>query len=270
MSSWWMLNPGPKRYLIPTIKKKIITLFNLLSRGEFLIILKAIYNYTVNIFNKIGLNEIFYLPYSILTYYNLINKKFNIDDNINFSSDLENKFFEKKLLNSKLYLEYGSGSSTLLADRNNIIYYSIESDKIFYKNLKEKLKSKNYFLKDFGIVSKGSRPILFTYRKFFIKKRAQKYAEDILCYFKKENLIPDLILIDGRYRVLCALFVYKFLNEKKCSSTIIIDDYKKRPYLHVLEDLFHIEKVGSFGVCGELKKSENVDEFIKIYLNDPR
>jgi len=269
MSSWWMANPGPKRLLIPTIKKKISTLSNLIAKGSYTSIIKAILHYITIFFDKIGFFEIPYLPYYILTYYNLINKKFIINSTIDFGS-IGNKFFENKLLNCKLYLEYGSGSSTLLADRQNVNYYSIESDKSFYRTLKKSLKSKNYFLKDFGIVKEGSGPVLFSYRKFFLRKKVKKYANDILQYLNEKNLIPDLILIDGRYRILCALYVYKFLREKNYSSTIIIDDYNARPYLHVVENFFDGQIIGRFGVFDKLKEFENINELIEIYSNDQR
>lgn len=268
--SWWMVSPGPKRLLIPTVEKKISTLSNLISKGNYASIIKIILWYIHVFFNKTGIVEILYVPFYILQRYNFIKKKFIIDNNIDFGPEA-NKFFENKLLNSKLYLEYGSGSSTLLADRNNINYYSVESDKLFYKTLKKSLKNGNYFLKDFGLLSPHSRPVLFTYTKFYYSKRAKKYAGDVLNYLNEKNLIPDLILIDGRYRILCALYVYKFLKEKNFSTTIIIDDYGYRPYLCVIDKLFDGKKIiGRQAVFDKLKECENINELIKIYSYDYR
>lgn len=264
-----MVNPGPKRHLIPTIKKKISTLSNLIANRNYAPIIKTIYGYIRGLIFKIGFEDILYLPYYILVYYNFINKKFTINNNINFGPE-SNKFFENKLLNCKLYLEWGSGSSTLLADRKNINYYSVESDKSFYKTLRKSLKNKNYFLKDFGIVGDNSRPVLFTYTKFYYRKKAKEYAGDILHHLNEKNLIPDLILIDGRYRNLCALYVYKFLKDKKCSSTIIIDDYVPRIYLHILGKLFDGQIIGKQAVFTKLKEFKNIDELIKIYSCDLR
>ena len=86
----------------------------------------------------------------------------------------------------------------------------------------------------------------------------------------EKNLIPDLILIDGRYRILCALYVYKFLRKRNCSSTVIIDDYTKRSYLHIVENFFGGQTIGRFGVFNKLKKCENIDELIDIYSYDTR
>ena len=268
--SWWMVNPGPKRLLIPTVKKKISTLSNLISKGNYAKIIETILHYITIFFAKIGIFEILYVPYYILQYYNFIKRKFIIDNNINFDPEA-NKFFEDKLLNCKLYLEYGSGSSTLLADRNNINYYSVESDKLFYKTLKKSLKNGNYFLKDFGLLGPSSRPVLFTYTKFYYSKRAKKYAGDVLNYLNEKNLIPDLILIDGRYRILCALYVYKFLKEKNFATTIIIDDYAYRPYMQAVNQFLDGKKmIGRQAVFDKLKECENINELIKIYSNDFR
>ena len=62
----------------------------------------------------------------------------------------------------------------------------------------------------------------------------------------------------------------EFLRDKKCSSTIIIDDYNVRPYLHVVENFFDGQIIGRFGVFNKLKKCENIDELIDIYSYDTR
>ena len=126
-------------------------------------------NYIIILFNKLGFREIFFLPHFLLIHFNFTKEKLTtitLDKNINFGPE-SNEFFTNKLLSSKIYLEYGSGSSTLLADRNNINYYSIESDKNFHKTLKKSLKNeKNYLLKDFGFVGYNSKPVFFLYTKY--------------------------------------------------------------------------------------------------------
>ena len=60
------------------------------------------------------------------------------------------------------------------------------------------------------------------------------------------------------------------MRDKKCSSTIIIDDYNVRPYLHIVENFFDGQIIGRFGVFNKLKKCENIDELIDIYSYDTR
>ena len=57
----------------------------------------------------------------------------------------------------------------------------------------------------------------------------KKYAE--LLWLNNE--IPDLVLIDGRFRVLCFLTTIKFAPE---GCKILFDDYNNRPFYHVVEE----------------------------------
>ena len=93
---------------------------------------------------------------------------------------------------------------------------------------------------------------------------AKKYVNDILTYFNENKIVPDLILIDGRYRVLCALHLYNFFKEKEVSFTIIIDDYTLRPDYFILENFFEIKKIGRFGVLEKLK-DQNPNKLIETY-----
>lgn len=209
------------------------------------------------------ISRLFKAIYHILRYHNLIKVDLEINENINFGSDEANNFFESKLSSCKVYLEYGSGSSTLLADKKNKNYFSVESDKSFYKKFKQFLRRK-YILKELGYVYFSSIPILFTLRKLFLIKKAKKYVNDILTYFNENKIVPDLILIDGRYRVLCALHLYNFFKEKEVSFTIIIDDYTLRPDYFILENFFEIKKIGRFGVLEKLK-DQNPNKLIETY-----
>ena len=68
-----------------------------------------------------------HLPHLIA--YNLIltATNFKISNDVDFGCDSTNDFFTKSLKKSNLYLEFGSGSSTLLADRLFKQFISIEA-----------------------------------------------------------------------------------------------------------------------------------------------
>ena len=74
----------------------------------------------------------------ILRYFSIINSNYKISSSINFGSKTSNDYFKRLLKTSKSYLEYGSGSSTLLAKKLNKKFISIETDKSFYSFLKDK------------------------------------------------------------------------------------------------------------------------------------
>jgi len=173
-------------------------------------------------------------------------KKINISEKVNFGSSKANKFFKKKLKNSNFFFEYGSGSSTIYADKNNKKYVSIETDKNFYKFLLTKLKKKKslrYF--SLGIVGEFSYPILCS------EQQIKNYIFSINKYFI--NKTTDLILVDGRFRIACCLNLINKAHFKK-KLTIILDDYQKRKEYHCLNKFFQIKKIGRLGVLKPKKK----------------
>lgn len=206
---------------------------------------------------------------------------FNVFKN-NFSKKItiKNKYFIQKLRYCKFYLEYGSGESTLLAVRFKKKFYSIESDKTYYNYLKNKIPKKSgkvYKLINFSPTYQFSVPIFFFIRKYFLKKKAKLYAQSPLDYLLKNKIIPELIFIDGRYRVLCCLMLYKYLKylPSICLSkiTILIDDYPMRNHYFILKKFFFIKNIENMALL-KIKKllisKKNFDKLIDKYCLDFR
>ncbi len=91
-----------------------------------------------NILNLIKKNikRILQIIYHILRYHNKIKINYKLKKTPNFDSRISNYFFKKKLKRSKFYFEYGSGSSTIFANKLLKEYISIESDRNFYLFMK--------------------------------------------------------------------------------------------------------------------------------------
>ena len=87
----------------------------------------------------------------------------------------------------------------------------------------------------------------FSYPLLKNKNKIKKYIQSIDKEFQNEKF-PDFILIDGRFRVACALNLLKFTQVKKNLCKIIIDDYRNRKEYHILEKFFFINKIGRFGI----------------------
>lgn len=194
--------------------------------------------------------------YSILRYHNILGNKYKISQDLSFGYQ-ENILFEKLLGQSNFYLEYGSGSSSILAARKKKDFLSIECDRGFYlfiRKFSKNIKFKNIGYTDYyGHPISAYEPIIFNLRKYFISNKAKKMCYEPLIYLNKNRIIPDLILIDGRYRVLCALYLYRFLiNKKNHNFNLIIDDYKYRYRYHILNKFFKIELVGRFGFSNKI------------------
>ena len=173
------------------------------------------------------INKIYNFIIYILRYLSIVKfSKYKVSDNINFGSKIANNFFIKSIKNSKSYFEYGSGNSTMYAKKLKKNFLSIETDKSFYNFMKKK-NIKNIIYCNIGPTKYYSYPILPI---FLIKPLVENYGNKIEIFYKKTKKIPDLILIDGRFRVFVTLAVIKFcsLNNKKLNTVIIIDDFKDR------------------------------------------
>ena len=86
---------------------------------------------------------------------------------------------------------------------------------------RKKVKIK-YF--DYGKIADWGTPKTYSKRKYFIN-----YCEWI---WKQKNK-PNLVLIDGRFRICCFL---NSLIKAKPETKIIFDDYIERPLYHVVEE----------------------------------
>ena len=104
-------------------------------------------------------------------YFGLKKRSFKIKKNINFGSEIANKFFLSKIKQINYYLEFGSGSSTILADSINKNYLSIELDKSFFNQIIKDIKNKEkIILINIGPTKYDSIPLI---PLFFLKKKNQ-------------------------------------------------------------------------------------------------
>ena len=124
---------------------------------------------------------------------------------------------------NNIYFEFGSGGSTNLASFYKIKAYSVESDVKWHKKLKDNGIVANYITIDLkvshtGYPGKGTNLIDW-------KKYIQAY---------KREYNANLILIDGRFRVACALDIFSKIKE---DTIIFIHDYDRKQY-HILEQFY--------------------------------
>ena len=211
-----------------------------------------------------------------LRHYSFFPLNYNISNKVNFGSEKANDFFESELRKSKTYLEYGSGSSTFLAQELNKKFFSIEADKNFYKFMNKKIKGDKIIFKSLGIVKDYSIPINLDYGRNLKqinnrqKIKIEDYLNGILKDLDEKKIIPDLILVDGRYRTLCGLHLYNFFKNKNVQFKIIFDDYIDRKHHHILENFFEIELFERFAIATNLKNNLNTDDIMRQSYLDCR
>jgi hypothetical protein len=140
------------------------------------------------------------------------------------------------------FLEYGAGGSTILAAKIGVEnIYSVESDNLFLDAIKQKVLSiyphiniYTFFI-DIGKTKEWGYPI--NNEKLHSWKN---YCSTPWNKILISNQYPDLILIDGRFRVSCFLICLLF---SKIDTVILFDDYVDRPYYHIIEKYIKPKKV---------------------------
>jgi len=142
---------------------------------------------------------------------------------------------EELLTGCESYLEYGCGGSTTLAAKlgvKNIIYCDssnewIDSVSKFICSYPE-INSFPVFV-DIGLVVEWGRPQDQSKAVFW-----KNYCYKLWIIAKNNNINPELVLIDGRFRVACFLASMMF---GKSGTKILFDDYCNREYYKIIETI---------------------------------
>jgi hypothetical protein len=164
------------------------------------------------------------------------------------------EFFRSVIPHSKIYLEYGSGGSTILAARSVSKLVSVESDSIFARAVKNALPQSRADIRilspDIGFTLDWGYPVFErpTPRRIARWKRYPRAPWPAL-----GADVPDTILIDGRARVACAL---ETLLRVPRSSIVIVDDYVGRSY-SMIEQFANI--ISLHGIMAVFRKRQDFD-----------
>lgn len=203
-------------------------------------------------------------------------------DCLDFHSEEENIYFLGLLRSAKLYLEYGAGASTIVAGLQGVQTIVIESDPLFMSAVINKLAEKKVdqyvtpVTRRVGLLGPWGEPFIS-----FLQPITPKRALMFRCYSEPPSLVnpplsskqchnsneklwvdnlPDLVLIDGRFRVACALKILNhFLQNSYVDYKIIVDDYVSRKQYHILEKFFAVDrKIGELASFSH-KKGIDID-----------
>ena len=190
--------------------------------------------------------------------------------------DMAQSRFQDLIARSKQYLEYGAGASTIYAAKLGIPLVSIESDERFLRAVKEKCARPSllgrrapmtFIHGDIGATGPWGKPILPSLAR---PRRWSNYPmapwETLGSSFR-----ADLILIDGRFRVACALAV--MLKQPEGHWTLLVDDYLDRPEYQCIEE--YADLVNMHGRMAEFvaRSSVNVSRIsssLQTFLTDWR
>ena len=135
--------------------------------------------------------------------------------------------FRQELSRATRYIEFGSGGTTVLADRAGLDTISVENDRFYARAVASRLHGGrvHQVVVDNGLTREWGFPLFSGVRK------AEAYVS---APFGKAPF-PDFILVDGRYRVACALESARQAQVRGMSATLMFDDYAGRPHYHAVE-----------------------------------
>lgn len=136
-------------------------------------------------------------------------------------------FLEERLRRSACYLEYGSGGSTRLAVRLGVKrVFSVESDAAFARAVCAAVERDRRETQFRMVVAAIGPTRDLGYPAGTERCRAWPgYATEVWEAIRAEQASPDLILVDGRFRVACFL---ASLLQSAPGTTILFDDYAGR------------------------------------------
>jgi protein O-GlcNAc transferase len=182
-----------------------------------------------------------------------------------FLSKNDKEMFYRYLKNANVYFEYGSGGSTYQASiKDNIKYiYSVESDMVWQKKLKQTIKNPNikYLFNEMDVKPNNwGNP-----GKNATEVQKKSYSNHMINLSKEEQENIDLVFIDGRFRVACCLKCYDIIKD---NCMIIFDDFLNRPHYHIVLEYFDIIEKTQDNRMVVLKKKKNINiskEIIEKY-----
>jgi len=192
------------------------------------------------------------------------------------NSPTEIAFISDAMAQSERYLEFGSGFSTLLAlnyVKSKIVSVETSLSYVSFIKTESRLMERYSDVElEFVYVNIGECVNWGMPTDESKKSSWPKYSSIPLDLRAQSDWIPDLILIDGRFRV--ATFLMSLLNFP--GALILFDDYEDRDHYHVVEEI-----VPPTSTCGRVfafqiplnisaEIEEKVNQLIKLYEYDPR
>lgn len=140
--------------------------------------------------------------------------------------DGDDHLFKRKIASAKMYGEYGSGKSTVWVNKyfQGALKISVDTSVQWVTRVNAQLGRDIVKHVDVGAVGDWGTPQSYVCRRNFLRYAERLWADEAEL---------DLILIDGRFRVLCFLTC---LLRCKEGAVILFDDYRTRPYYHIVEE----------------------------------
>jgi protein O-GlcNAc transferase len=171
--------------------------------------------------------------------------------------------FEQLCKDKKVFLEYGSGGSTIYFLKNHKSVYTVESNEEFYhlmNSVQLVQRSKGQLLHskfiDLGTCNQWGKPL--TSEK---ESEWPRYYREIWEDIHPEETTVDVVFIDGRFRVCCCLYsILKVMEYGWKDTLFLFHDFWRRKKYHVVLKFLNEYKSKADLAAFKVKDTINLSE----------
>jgi len=191
------------------------------------------------------------------------NRQLLVSDALPFDDEAQ-VCFVTRVREARSYLEFGSGASTLHVAGAGKRLVSIESDELFLNAVRERITDLGaegapvsdaiLLHADIGPTGPWGKPV---FPSFSRSRKWSNYPHHPWRVLGDEYF-ADTILVDGRFRVACALAVIFYQGDDPW--TMLVDDYDERSHYREIEQ--YAQLVNMHGRMAEFKPMVGVDKAI--------
>jgi len=177
----------------------------------------------------------------------------------------EQLVFDETISKSQHYLEFGMGGSTLRAlQKSHAHIYSVESSSEWISQMREyalfrhaENRRLHIFAVNIGPTQDWGFPLPDNDRTLF-----EAYSSAVFESIDAQAI--DVALVDGRFRVACALQIISRCYENK-KLKILIHDFVDRPEYHILLKHLDIKTMADRIILANIKRTVDIECLIQQY-----
>jgi protein O-GlcNAc transferase len=156
-----------------------------------------------------------------------------------------------------VFLEFGSGYSTLVLGRRVKTFYSFETDLGYIRKVRPllgRLSNVKLVHLDIGETREWGYPThMHPQLGTVVAQEFSRIAIDI-----QGGSSRVFTLVDGRWRVLCFLLAHQYMLEQEIDGAIYFDDFVDRPHYHAVLNLKGVDHFSGRAAVFKYKRGENV------------
>lgn len=183
---------------------------------------------------------------------------FSVPDRPDFD-DATIPLFQARVAAAKYYLEFGSGASSVLAARAGAKYTSVDTDNHYLAAVRSKIAAiglsdpakQRFMHADIGLTEHWGAPVF----KRETPQRLARWRAYPEAPWRVMEEKPDFVLVDGRFRVACALTAIKHLGQGDWQ--VWLDDYRGRDHYSIVERFAVLERMS--GVTAIFRAGKSFD-----------